>query len=83
MAFKQFLESHGGEARNVVEVVADMSGKIHMKRRGAIFNLYDPPVEQQKRKRGGPRKYGKKLGNASSLASRHKRLAKEYCVTGQ
>ena len=44
------------------------------------INLYDLPIEQQKRKRGRPRKYGKKLGNASSLASRHKHLAKEYCV---
>ena len=44
------------------------------------INLYDLPVEQQKRRCGRPRKYGKKLGNASSLASRHKRLAKEYCV---
>lgn len=44
------------------------------------INLYDLPIEQQKRKRGRPRKYGKKLGNASSLASRHKCLAKEYCV---
>lgn len=44
------------------------------------INLYDLPIEQQKRKRGRPRKYGKKLGNASSLASRHKCLGKEYCV---
>lgn len=29
---------------------------------------------------GRPRKYGEKPGNVSSLASRHKRLAKEYCV---
>jgi hypothetical protein len=43
-------------------------------------NLYDLPVTPQKKKAGRPRKYGRKLGNASSLASGYTHLAKEYFV---
>jgi len=44
------------------------------------INLYDLTVTQQKNKAGRPRKYGKKLGNASSLASQYRHLAKQYTV---
>lgn len=42
-------------------------------------NLFDLPPAQTK-KVGRPRKYGIKLGNALSLAGKHKHLAKEYSV---
>ena len=43
--------------------------------------LYDMPAVGQGKKVGRPKKYGEKLGNASSLASRYKQLAKEYSVS--
>ena len=44
------------------------------------INLYDLTDTQQHNKAGRPRKYGKKLGNASSLASQYRHLAKQYAV---
>ena len=44
------------------------------------INLYDLPVTLPGKRRGRPRKYGEKLGNASSLASQFRNLAKEYSV---
>ncbi|HDL07242.1 MAG TPA: transposase [Desulfobacteraceae bacterium] len=43
-------------------------------------NVFDLLALCTKRGPGRPRKYGKKLGNASSLAVRYKHLAKEYKV---
>ena len=43
-------------------------------------NVFDLLASCTKRGPGRPRKYGKKLGNASSLAVRYKHLAKEYNV---
>lgn len=44
------------------------------------INLYDIPGTGQNKKAGRPRKYGAKLGNAVSLASIYKHLAKEHSV---
>lgn len=43
-------------------------------------NVFDLPGARTKSGPGCPRKYGKKLGNASSLAMIYKHLAKEYNV---
>jgi len=43
-------------------------------------NVFDLPGARTKSGPGCPRKYGKKLGNASSLAVIYKHLAKEYNV---
>lgn len=43
-------------------------------------NLFELPGLQLARRPGRPRKYGKKLGNTSSLAIRFRPLAKEYGV---
>ena len=43
-------------------------------------NVFDLPGSRTKSGPGRPRKYGKKLGNASSLAVIYKHLAKEYNV---
>ncbi|MBU2714373.1 IS701 family transposase [Zooshikella harenae] len=42
--------------------------------------LYDQPTLPKKRKRGAPKKYGKRRGNVAALARRHKRNAKTYQV---
>ncbi|WP_163831647.1 IS701 family transposase [Spartinivicinus ruber] len=42
--------------------------------------LYDQPTQPKKRKRGAPRKYGKRRGNVATLARRHKRNATTYQV---
>ena len=42
--------------------------------------LFDLPGDVVRKKAGRPRKYGKKMGNAASLADRYHRLAKEYSV---
>jgi len=58
-----------------------LASRFHLiSRLRSNINLYDLPVTQQDRKAGRPRKYGKKLGNASSLASQCKHLTKEYAV---
>jgi DDE superfamily endonuclease len=46
----------------------------------ANSNVFQLPGPQLKKGPGRPRKYGKKLGNASSLAARFKPLASEYDV---
>ena len=46
----------------------------------ANANLFDLPSKPARKRPGRPRKYGKKLGNASSLAAQVKYLAKEYTV---
>ena len=43
-------------------------------------NVFDLPGSRIQSGPGRPKKYGKKLGNASSLAVRYKHLAKEYNV---
>jgi len=43
-------------------------------------NLFDLPTVEAKRRAGRPRKYGKKLGNTSSLAAEYKPFTKEYTV---
>ena len=43
-------------------------------------NLFGEPVSPMKRKQGRPRKYGAKLGTASSLAWQYKEQAQEYTV---
>lgn len=43
-------------------------------------NVFDLPGSRTKISPGRPKKYGKKLGHASSLAARYKHLAKEYNV---
>jgi len=43
-------------------------------------NLFDLPSAPEAKHAGRPRKYGEKLGNASSLAPKVKCLAKEYTV---
>lgn len=43
-------------------------------------NLFDLPPTQAQKKAGRPRKYGAKLGNATSLANKFKGMAKEYTV---
>jgi len=43
-------------------------------------NVFQLPGPQLKKGRGRPRKYGKKLGNASSLAVRFRPFAREYSV---
>ena len=42
--------------------------------------LYDQPTQPKIRKRGAPKKYGKRRGIVSSLAKRHKRNAETYQV---
>jgi hypothetical protein len=43
-------------------------------------NVFDLPGSRKKRGPGRPKKYGKKLGDASSLAAKYKHLANEYKV---
>ncbi|RZB31102.1 MAG: hypothetical protein SRB1_01834, partial [Desulfobacteraceae bacterium Eth-SRB1] len=43
-------------------------------------NVFDLPGSRTKSGPGRPRKYGKKLGNTSSLAVKYKHLANEYSV---
>ena len=43
-------------------------------------NLFELPDSHAKKGPGRPKKYGKKLGNTSSLAVKYKHLAKEYSV---
>ena len=48
--------------------------------RSAIEQFFDLPGSRTQSGPGRPKKYGKKLGNASSLAVIYKNLAKEYTV---
>ncbi len=43
-------------------------------------NIFQLPNQQLKKRRGRPKKYGKKLGNTSSLANQFKSSAREYYV---
>jgi hypothetical protein len=43
-------------------------------------NIFGCPVPQTERRVGRPKKYGKKLGNTSSLAAQYKDFASEYTV---
>ena len=43
-------------------------------------NIFDLPGARKKRGPGRPKKYGKKLGNTSSLATKYKHLANDYNV---
>ena len=43
-------------------------------------NIFDNPAAPEKVRPGRPRKYGKKLGNAATLANEFKELAREYSV---
>ena len=43
-------------------------------------NIFELPNNHAKKGPGRPKKYGKKLGNTSSLAVKYKHLAKEYSV---
>ncbi|GBE12010.1 transposase DDE domain protein [bacterium BMS3Abin13] len=43
-------------------------------------NLFDEPLVPMKRRPGRPRKYGDKLGTASSLVRKYKEQAQEYTV---
>jgi SRSO17 transposase len=43
-------------------------------------NLFDFPPVTRKKVRGRPRKYGKKLGNASTFAGKIRGMAKEYYI---
>ena len=46
----------------------------------SCYNVFQLPGKRLKKGPGRPRKYGKKLGNASSLAARFMHLASEYTV---
>ncbi len=43
-------------------------------------NIFDVPEPSDRKKRGRPPKYGKKLGSTSSLAAKYRNKAKEYSV---
>lgn len=58
-----------------------LGDRFHMiSRLRANNNLFDLPGPRRKKGAGRPRKYGKQLGNASSLAVGFKALANEYLV---
>jgi len=58
-----------------------LGGRVHMiSRLRTNNNLFDEPVLPMKRKQGRPRKYGAKLGTASSLAWKYKEQAQGYTV---
>ena len=55
--------------------------RVHMiSRLRTNNNLFDESVLPMKKKSGRPRKYGSKLGTASSLAWKYKEQAQEYTV---
>ncbi len=55
--------------------------KFHMiSRLRSNNNIFQLPTQYSKKKPGRPRKYGKKLGNTSSLATKFRDLASEYNV---
>jgi hypothetical protein len=55
--------------------------KFHMiSRLRSNNNIFQLPTQHLKKRPGRPRKYGKKLGNTSSLAAKFKDLASEYNV---
>jgi len=59
----------------------ELGRRFHMiSRLRANNNVFQMPDGHLKKGRGRPRKYGKKIGNASSLANRFKLLAREYDV---
>jgi len=58
-----------------------LSQRFHMMSRlRSNNNVFQLPGPHRKKGPGRPRKYGKKLGDASSLATRFKLLANEYLV---
>ena len=58
-----------------------LGSRVHMiSRLRTNNNLFDEPVLPMKRKQGRPRKYGDRLGTASSLAWKYKEQAQEYTV---
>ncbi len=59
----------------------NLGSRVHLlSRLRANNNLFDMPNVAKKNPVGRPRKYGKKLGNASSLATINKSSANEYAV---
>lgn len=58
-----------------------LGGRFHMlSRSGSNINIFDVVVPKEKRKVGRPRKYGRKLGTAASLAEDFRHLASEHTV---
>ncbi len=58
-----------------------LAGRVHMiSRLRTNNNLFDEPRVPIERRQGRPRKYGDKLGTASSLARKYKEQAQEYTV---
>jgi len=59
-----------------------LGDRVHMlSRLRTNNNLFDEPLVPIKRKQGRPRKYGGKLGTASSLAWMYKEQTQEYTVS--